>query len=279
MSRFGERISGLRTHCLESWRVHLAAMHSQLQPTSYERTVDSTINQILIDSLQQEYEAFNERDSELFFGIDNKDRQKKLYYPTVRRYTEKQNSLFRTRLPFEYSKALEAFGSHESSWGDAIRLAQNIQDQLHIGTPEQGGIIDCRAKSLLSRWLKMRGNNLDQDEIFDGVGVRVTCVNIENARIMHESLLAQNVLMTPHKFRHRDGQEHQPNTDNLDSQNENGFASIRMNFIDEKIGPYEVQIQTLENYMVWRRHEIDLFAQNVISPVISPKYGLLIDPE
>lgn len=154
-------------------------------------------------------------------------------------------------------------------------MARQIQDRFDFGSPQQGGIVDCRAKSLFSAWMKMDGYSLNPDEVYDRVGVRITVKNTESARRVSQHLLDENQLMSSHEFVFGNGKIHQPISDTLDTPNIRGFASIRIDFIDLEIGIYEIQIHTMDNYLISRKHEKSVFA----SLAASPKYGLVMELE
>lgn len=236
--------------------------------------IEEVISNILYQTKDEEWNAFDERDVELVTGRSNYYRANKMYYPAIRKYQEAQDLQFKSQLPVEFTKISEAVINCEERWEIAISIAKIIQDELHLGSPAKGGIVDCRAKSMFTIWEKLRRFDIDPDEIFDTVGVRITARNSESARAMQKKLVESHRLSEAHEFRRLNGKTHQPTIDTLDTPNSRNFAFIRMTLNDDG-NPYEVQIQTLDNYVVWRKREKEIFA----SLAASPKYGLLVDLE
>jgi hypothetical protein len=259
----------------EGLDIGIGKIKSKINSVSNEKKIEAATREILFETHQAEYEAFDERDIELVAGRINLNRKELLYYPNVKKYVEMQDALFRQLLPIEFKKTLKSFDSADKRWPHAMRLAKQLQDRFGFGSPQQGGIVDCRAKSLFSIWMKMGEYKLESDEIYDRFGIRITVRNTESARKVSQHLLDENVLMMPHKFAHGNGKIHQPLSDTLDTPNIRGFASIRMDFVDPEIGIYEIQIHTMENYLISRKHEKSVFA----SLAASPKYGLVMDLE
>lgn len=238
--------------------------------------LDQSVQTMLYESLDAEYWAFDERDVELLTGRENAERRELFYYPKVRAYADRQDELFAKYLPEGWNKTQHLFEPSESRWIRAAAIAEEIQNILHLGSPELGGIADCRAKSMFGLWEKTQYRfNLDPDEVFDGIGVRIMAKNTESARRMKQALLESFQVMQPHQFRHISGKTHIPVEDKLDSPSKDGFASIRMNLIHPELGLFELQIQTIQDYLRWRKHEKEVFA----SLAASPKYGLVVDPE
>lgn len=236
--------------------------------------VEEAIFNILYGTKEDERDAFDQRDVELVTGKQNYDRALRMYYPAVRTYQEAQDNLFKHQLPQEFVKISEKVLSCEERWESAISKAKIIQEELHLGSPAKGGIVDCRAKSMFTIWEKLGRYDIDSDEIFDTVGIRITARNTESARAMQRKLNESHSLSDAYRFRRLNGKTHQPLIDTLDSPNSSGFAFIRMTLNDDQ-SPYELQIQTLDNYLVWRKREKEVFA----SLAASPKYGLLVDLE
>lgn len=240
-----------------------------------KEAADQLIKKILFVLLEQEGLAFDERDCELTAGVRNDHREKLLYYPSVRSYVETQDSLFELYLPQVYEQCSKLFTSVNLRWRSVVQLAGDFQDQLQIGSPEKGGIVDCRAKSLFSTWLKMKTFRLDRDEIFDLIGVRITVKDVDSARNMYRAILKNHELMRPHEFRHREGEVHSPFDNSLAWPRENGYGAVRMNLLHPDFGIYEVQIQSLDLYQKWRIRE----KQTLATLGASPKYGAVLDPD
>jgi len=230
---------------------------------------------ILYHTKDLEWEAFDERDAELMTGRVNAERGSLHYYPAVRAYVEAQDHWFRRILPNQYNIMLSLFGDPSPKWEHVVELAVRVQETLGIGTPQKGGIVDCRVKSLFGIWEKMDRYKLEPNEVFDILGVRVTARDAQSARRMKEKIVTTFRLMEPHQFTHNPTKIHIPISDTLNKPNKFGFASIRITCLDETGDPFEIQVQTLKSYMRWRQREKDMYA----SLVASPKYGLLIEPE
>lgn len=236
---------------------------------------ENAIQHILFETQELEYSAFEERDVELISGRTNNDRKNLLYYPAARAYQEGLDHLFQQVLPSQFTKTEALFDPPQVRWAHTVELALKIQEELDLGSPEQGGLVDCRAKSTFGIWEKLSRFQLDPNEIFDVPGVRITVKNHGSARNVSSELLKTHSLMEPHIFRRNPNITHQSLVDILNSPKTNHFASIRITLLDGKLQPYEVQIQTLDDYKKWRRQEKDIFA----SLAASPKHGMFVEPE
>lgn len=259
--------SQLAVRCGESFVLR------RFKPKDYQLFVDRAIQGIALESQSEEIEAWKERDYDILGSAISQEREQLLYYSFSRKSEATRERLFGKYLPFEHRQALHVYGFSEGRWDKGAIMAPRIQGQFQVGLPGVIGRVDYRGKSLFSLWTKAWWNRLDFDEIFDGVAIRVTVQNKEIARRLKDVLLSQNQLIPEHYFRHIPGQVHHPLVDTLDTPASNGFASIRMNFHDSDIGKYEVQIQTLEDYLLWRQAE----RAALLSQAVSVKYGLLFD--
>ena len=228
---------------------------------------------ILRDTFELEREAFMERFEELWSNQENHTRRSLLFYQLVLDYQHEQDRLFRHYLPADFAQIDAQAGSFDKRWFVTAERAQGLQDLLKIGTPQQGGILDFRAKSAFGIWQKMWRNTVDCDEIYDSSGIRITVLDAEAARKMAQMILANRTLMEPQVFRHLDKKVYEPYVDTLDTPNEKGYAHARMSLIDDQ-GVYEVQIQTLENYKIWSPRDRDVYLSMVASPKWGPVYTL-----
>ena len=190
------------------------------------------IDLVASDTLNEEYEAFDERYEEITTGRLNSDRMNNNFYPAIRKYIQATDEAFLRHAPKKYQSTAKSFELLEKRWERAIDYAGKFRSELHLGTPSEGGIIDCRAKSIFSIWEKMTNFHLDTDEVFDQVALRITVKNKESARKIAETIVSNHTLIQPHKFRHT-GEIHQPSIDTLDDPNKTGFAQIRLNIQDE----------------------------------------------
>lgn len=243
-------------------------------PPIKETSIEDGIDTIVYEGLIAELHAFDDRDHELMSGRANLSRPTLLYYPGVREYTELQERLFAQHLPNEYKASVGLFTPSELRWSQGARLARQLEEELDFGSPAKGGIVDYRAKSLFGLWEKTANRyQLDQDEVFDAIGIRITVKDHESARRTKEKILQKHTLMSPHQFRRMD-QVHEPVIDTLDAPRANGFAFIRMTLMDDQVGPYEVQIQTMDDYIKWRKGEKAI----LLTLAASPKYGFVLEP-
>lgn len=239
-----------------------------------ETDIEDGIKAIVYEGLIAELRAFGDRDHELMSGRADLQRPTFLHYSGVREYTQQHDRLFAQHLPNEYKTSAGLFTSAELRWSQGLRLARQLDEELDFGSPAKGGIIDYRAKSLFGLWEKTAVRyQLDPDEVFDAIGIRITVKDHGSARRTKERILLKHALMPPYQFR-RMGRVHEPLVDTLDTPNDSDFALIRMTLVDDEVGPYEVQIQTMEDYVKWRKGEKAI----LLSLAASPKYGFVLEP-
>lgn len=238
----------------EFW--HFLIEHPQLVgigKKSLEKDMYAKIKNIIRSHSQfLRYAADAEREVEIMTGNKNAFRDVHLYYDVTKILQEVEDDDFASLYPPYFNKVEKQFGPAEIRWQQAIELAQQMSQGLRGNTSSEA-IIDCRGKGIFSIWGKRNRYDVDPDEIFDLIGVRITTKDLDTAWQVKDYLHANYELMRPHHFRKID-QIHQPVRGSTNIPNKLGFAAQRMNFVTPN-GIAEVQLSTKDAFIAMHQGE------------------------
>lgn len=206
----------------------------------------------VISTVRQQTDIFRgavdlEKWLELDSGERNQFRAENYYYKTAREMQEAEDALFQGLAPKAHAEISALLEPIDRRWEEVITIARNISTLTRSQDIRPIPIVDCRPKSNFGIWAKMQEKDLDIDEIFDKLGIRVVVLQPAQAYQLRDKLQEQYPPMQPHKFKHR-SETHQPIRDTLSSPKPSFYAAINMNLIS-RVRLFEVQITTRESFL------------------------------
>jgi len=242
--------------------------HLIAEPTPPD-DIDVITQEILHNALSLERKAMLERYEDVLHRKPSASRIWNLYYQNVREYQEQVDVDFRKRLPGKYNAVAQSIGSMEENWEEATRLARVVLGQLKDGNLGFGGIVDSRAKGVLSHYLKTVDYDVPLEAVLDTIGVRLMVGTIRQARKVKDYLLTKYEVVDSRAINEK---LREPVLDTFDNPKPNGFAYIRLNLKSpqgSKSKHFEIQIEALERFQKYGHREI----MAIEFGYSSPKWG------
>jgi hypothetical protein len=183
-------------------------------------------------------------------------RAEHMYYQSVRLLQETEDGAFLRFLPLTAVSFMHSEGKGgdlADRWIKAVSIARDIDDLLKRLETDRP-VVTCRAKGMFSIWGKLKRYDLDPDEIFDRLGIKVVVCSIEEAYRVRDEIIMHYPLNQPHQFRRRN-ETYQQVRDSLVTPRDSGYAAVNMNPVSPQHGIFEVQITTLEAIANMHRQE------------------------
>ena len=195
-------------------------------------------------------------------GIPDQFRIENGYYQLARQIQQRQDEGFLNRAPFSFKAIASQLEPVDFRWSRAVAISRKIEGFL----TEKGitdTLIDCRAKSVFSIFLKMEKYNLDPDEVYDNLGLRIVAKNTQQAYQIAHTLMTRFDLVGPENFK-RSKSKHNPVRDTLMEPNKRLYAAIHLSLHDDKPESadsasrgdiFDIQITTAEAFIRMVEHD------------------------